>query len=155
MNKKLCLISTFLLLFSITVTFGQNSPPDIRRSAEEQKAFEKSVPLNPAKISPPVQVDSRMVQPQVGPTNWKPGVAPVDERKTPELNLVDNKVNGQAGHVADRTQPAGAQSPGKTINYRDIHGNKTQPEAARQATPSNYRNLNGVKTQPEGLNPGR
>jgi hypothetical protein len=127
MKKTLSYIC-MLLFFTATATVAQNTQPDAMRSAAEQVAYEKSIPVNPSKCPPETQVDSRMdpAQTQTGPVNWKPGEVAVEERKSPE----------------------GAQPQANSINYRKMIGSKTQPEAPKPGNETNYRNLKCTPTQP-------
>lgn len=158
MKRQLKYICMLLVLFSVTATFGQNKPADVRRTPQEQAEFEKSVPLNPAKIAVQDQADARMdpTRAQAPPTNWKPEVTPVDDRKLPGTDAVSTgQVAGQAAPAVDRTQPEGAQPQGKPVDYRGINGPKTQPDGMKPAHETNYRNQEGSRTQPEGERPKR
>ncbi len=157
MKKKLhYIIGLLLLLLTITTTYGQESPADIRRTPEDQAAFEKGVPVNPAKIDPATQVDPKMdpAQAVVSAINWKPAVVTSQDMRSPELNQVESKTTStQPAPTVNRTQPEGEQPKGKTVNRRDANGSKTQPEGAKPANVTNYRDIKGPKTQPEGEKP--
>lgn len=157
MMNKLTYIYALLLMMMIssTVSFGQQDQAGIRRTQEEQRVFEKSVPVNPSGIDPQSQVDPRMILPQPDPVNWKPAAIPPDDRILTQVNTTDN--NTVAGSVpdvtADQNQPEGARPQGKTINYRELKGDKNQPDAPKPDNVRNYRDLRGSKTQPEGDKP--
>ena len=158
MKKILSYIGVLLLLCTITETYGQNSQPEPRRTAAEQAAFEKTVPVNPAKIPAGSQVDSRMdpALAQPGPTNWKPVATPVDDRGVPEpAKVTHNNVPDHSDAATNRSQPAAPQPQGKTVNPRDINGPRTQPEAPKSGKAVNNRHINGPRTQPEGEKPKR
>jgi hypothetical protein len=155
MKKKLSFIC-LALLFAATAVIGQDNQAEIRRSPAEQAAFEKTVPLNPAKIASGTQIDTRMdpAQAVASPTNWKPGVLAVDDRAVPEtVQPAQNKTASQTVPAVKRTQPVGTQPVGTTVNYREIKGSKTQPEASKSGETTNYRNVKGPRTQPEGQKP--
>ena len=155
MKKKLSYIC-LLFLFAATTIYGQNSPSHPIRTAEEQAAFEKTIPVNPAKIAPETQVDSRMGPVQTSPTNWKPAIAPVDERKTAGISQTDNNTAGSSSEpVVNSSQPKGEQPLGKTVNRREVKPSATQPEAPKSGNVTNYRSLKGSATQPEGEKPKR
>jgi hypothetical protein len=153
MKKKLNFIGMLMLLLTVTATlYGQNNMVEPRRTAEEQAAFEKTIPVNPAKIPVTTQVDPRMetADVQVSPTNWKPAVQSEEERIVPEPSKAARQiVTPETNHP----QPLGTQPSGKTLNSRDMNGPKTQPDALKTGSVADYRNQNGVKTQPEGEKP--
>jgi len=156
MMKKLSYLCLLLFLLGITTTRGQNGPAEARRTAEEQAAFEKSVPVNPAKIAVETQVDPGRdpVKMQVSPTNWKPAATPVDDRKTAEPGQSDQNIMARpAATDVTQTQPGGAHPGGKTLNYREVKGTNTQPESMKAGRTTNYRDQKGVHTQPEGKKP--
>ncbi len=158
MKKKRYYIYMLMLLCSITSTYGQDNPSELRRTTEEQAAYEKTKPLNPAKIAPETLVDPRMITAQVSPTNWKPVITPMDEKKNLELILVDkvstDNVAAQPVIPAEnRSQPKPQESREKVINYRDMQGPKTQPDAPKAGNVDNYRKITGSKSQPRGEKP--
>lgn len=157
MKKKLSYIF-MLLLFSIITAYGQNNLAEPRRTAEEQDAFEKSVKVNPAKIAPETIADPRMgeTQSQISPVNWKPSPVQEENRPAPEITHADHITGvSRASQDVKRTQPAGIQPQGKTVNYREVSGSRTQPEGLKPATVTNYRDIKGPRTQPEGEKPKR
>ena len=147
-------IYLLVLLCSMASVYGQNNPSGIRRSPEEQAMYEKSVPVNPAKIPASSQVDPKMAPATVSPVNWKPANTPLEDRKSPAADQPGNRIaTVQPAPDSNHTQPAGTQPQGPTVNYREIKGNKTQPGAPQPGKSTNYRDLNGPKTQPEGEKP--
>jgi hypothetical protein len=149
-------VSLALMLLSLPAVYGQEKQDDPRRTAAEQAIFEKSVPGNPAKITPASKVDPRLdpAQNQAGATNWKPVKATPEDRK----EVVPAQPGKNPAENQPSTDPAGLQSPApvstKPLNYREINGSKTQPKAP-EGTITNYRDLNGPKSQPEGVKPKR
>ncbi|MDP1622361.1 MAG: hypothetical protein Q8M08_08470 [Bacteroidales bacterium] len=156
MKKIFSYLCLMLFMTAISTAYGQDSQAELRRTAEEQADFEKSVPVNPAKTTTEIEVDPRMVQPQPGPTNWKAQEAPVDDRRNVETDQITRmKVAGQTNTAVNKTQPEGEQPVGKIVNLRDIKGSKTQPEVPESGKVTNYRDIKGSKTQPEGEKPKR
>ncbi len=151
MMKKILIYICTLLLFTATTTVAQNNHPEARRSAAEQAAYEKTIPVNPPKSASASQADSRMnpAETQAGPVNWKPGDDAEEERKSPEANQTGTNQNQtpnvSTAHIA---QPEGAQPQENSINYRNMIGSKTQPEAPKSGNETNYRNIKGTPTQP-------
>ncbi len=158
MKMKISYIGIVLLFFSVTALKGQDQQPEPRRTAAEQAAFEKTIPVNPAKITPATQNDSRLdpLQQQAPPTNWKPGNAPVEDRK-PQESVTEKpvKVTGIQEPAANRTQPEGGQMPEKPKNHRETIGQRTQPEGQKAANPTEQRKTEGIRTQPEGEKPNK
>ena len=156
MKRKLNLIGMSLGLLAISLTtHGQSSQAEPGRTAEEQAAYEMSIPVNPAKMPAAVQDDPRMdpSQVQAGPTNWKPATLQTDNREAPDPGKVGNIRVSQTIPAVNRTQPAGEQPAGKTMNRRDLKGSDTQAEAPHSGNVTSYRNLDGPETQPEGQKP--
>ena len=156
MKKKLTYIGMLLLLLAVSATYGQGNEEVLRKTPDEQAAFEKSVPLNPANAA--TLVDPKMDPAQVpheGPTNWK--AAPLVDETNIEAEVNHPEQTKASGKPATpvRVQPEGAKPQGKTVNRRDIKGPRTQPEAAVSGAPTNRSNLKGPKTQPEGEKPKR
>ncbi|MDP1622365.1 MAG: hypothetical protein Q8M08_08490 [Bacteroidales bacterium] len=155
MKKRIDYTLILLLLFAVSALYGQDKPTDTRRTAEEQAAFEKTVPVNPAKIPAETLVDPKMaaVQNEAAPTNWKPVNEIAEERKevVPPSGSSPKEIKPSANTT--RTQPPPLEQ-GTTLNRRDMKGSKTQPEAPK-ASIIDRRSLNGPKTQPEGEKPKR
>jgi hypothetical protein len=156
MKKKFIYISTLLLLLSITAIYGQDNAEVPRRTTEEQAAFEKSVPLNPATAGP--LVDPKMEPDQIAhesPTNWKAAPIADEDNIDAESNQPEHKKVTSLPVVSGKDQPEGAKPQGKTENRRDIKGPRTQPEAPASGAATSRNNLKGPRTQPEGEKPKR
>ena len=158
MKKHNKYIGMLLVLFAMTITatYGQQGTEVPRLAPDEQAAFEKTVPVNPAKLPAGNLADSKMVpmpgQPE--PARWKiaenPDVTLLPEEEQPEVQPVFKP----AMLNADNTQQPGAPA-GKTVNLRDLKGSKTQPDAPAPSNNLSRRNVNGPKVQPEGKKPER
>jgi len=145
-----------MLLFVSATLYGQGNLPDVKRSAEEQAIFEKSVPVNPAKIPAGSTADPKQDPSGISnvPVVWKPVVSPVDDRRDQDLNkAVPSSSSGMFHPIGNNVQPL-APKPANPVNHRNITGSKTQPEAPK-ASAIDYRSLQGPKTQPAGEKPKR
>jgi hypothetical protein len=155
MKRKIIYIGIVLLAFAITTIQGQNTPAEPRRTADEQAAFEKTVKVNPAKIAPQTQVDSRpdATLAPAPPVNWKAAPAPEEVRQSPEIQITDKGQQTGSGSVSpNKSQPEPKQA-GKTESRRDMQGTKDQPQGSKPADVKSRRDLNGPKTQPEAKKP--
>ncbi len=156
MKKYNKYIGMLLVLFAMTIatTYGQQGTEVPRLAPDEQAAFEKSIPVNPAKLSADNLADSKMepMPGQPAPVQWKiadnPDVTLLPKEEQPEVQPVIKPVKGNA----DNTQQPGAPA-GKTVNLRNLNGPKTQPDAPAPVNNLNRRNMTGQKAQPEGKMP--
>ncbi len=154
-HRYLCFV---LLLFTMTSLFGQVTISDPKRSAEEQAVFEKSVPLNPAKIPASLLADPKQDLSGINivPVVWKPAVTPVDDRRDAGLTSgVPAPASGAPfpDPNLNNVQPQ-APVPVSTGYHHDMKGSKTQPEAP-EATTNHYRRIQGTNTQPLAEKPKR
>ncbi len=147
-----------MLCFGITSTRAQSSQAEVRRSPEEQAAYERSLPRNPSKTVVAGPVDPRMdpAAEQAVPLNRKPVKVADDERMYPEPEKGNRSRSvAERETVVDGSQPAGLEPAVKAVNRRDLKGAKTQPDASTPATVTRKGVLKGQKTQPEGEKPKR
>jgi len=146
-----------LLLLMITTVYGQSNAEGARLSPDEQAAFEKSVPLNPAKANPMADLKSETTgMSQPGTARWKSEGIADEDRWINEANKYDDIVVGcQAKPLLERTQPEPQSPVGKTLNRRDIQGSRQQPEAPKPVNVTDKRTIIGSRTQPAGEKPKR
>jgi hypothetical protein len=157
MKKENIYLWVLLVLFAATTAVGQNSQAPVRRTAAEQAEYEKSVPLNPAKIAPaPAETRMDPAMTQAGPVNWKPAATPAEVRTLPAPGQSANNQVPQKNSVSSgNTQPEGTKPEGATVNRRNVNGPNTQPEATKTTPATSRRDMNGPSTQPEGAKPSR
>jgi hypothetical protein len=149
MKSKFIYTTIVILAMAISLVQGQTSKEDVRRSAQEQAAYEKTIPVNPAKISVQPQTDPRMdaAQTTAPPTNWKPSVT-VDERNQAQPVLPSKPViNTTNVPSPSATQPQPTQV--KVENRGNMKGSNTQPKPDNAVKPVSRRDMKGPATQPE------
>jgi len=145
-----------MLLMASATMFAQTDNPVPRRSAAEQEAFEKTVPVNPARLNVVTITDcdrNPVISDQIT-TNWKPVINTAITDKDPQKDPAgDITLPVQQDQLSTNIQPSAALPAGSTTNYRNITGSSSQPDAQPSGNTVNYRNLKPTDNQPAGKKP--
>lgn len=156
MKLKIHHIGIVLMFFIATALHAQDQPNSLKRNADGTVVNEKPATVNPAKIDPATQTDLKIDPNQrpASPTNWKPGITPVEDRKAVEPVQVSAPViNAQTSGARQTSQPAGAQPSVKSVNQQKVNTDKTQPEGVKAPATVNTPNKAIPLVQPEGAKP--
>ena len=156
MMRKICFMAvTAIVWFTATRGYGQPGQPAPKRTTAEQAAFEKSVPVNLAKITSVSPADPKMdpAAPQVGPVKWKAAPAPADERKiSPQALPAPVKPVLPATPAVNNNQPRGGD-PGGSARINNTANAITQPAGEKPGNDSRNPMVPGPATQPAGEKP--
>jgi hypothetical protein len=151
MKKTIIWFGILFLAFQAQIILAQNRPDDAKRTPEEQAAFEKGVPVNPARVVITPEPDGRFdpLTVQAPETNWKATTAVIDREISPEVSSVSATTSATTSDapatVKSQPEPAKALQP---VSRRNMQGPKTQPEAKNPNPVMNRGNMNGPATQP-------
>lgn len=150
MKATLFLPCLLFALLTVAISYGQDRPDDRRLTPQEQLDFEKSVPLNPAKVAE-VKEEPRPGEPVVvpSPTVWKPVAQEPDDRPLPAVDMHKAASQPQPADKMVTGQPEAPKASTEPVSRRNMQGVKTQPDSQVKATPVNRRTLQGPRTQPE------
>jgi hypothetical protein len=157
--KKICLLAfTAIVWLAAADGYGQTVQSSLKRTPAEQAAFEKSVTVNPAKISAGSPADPKMdpAAPNTGPVKWKAEPAPSDGRKicTSSPPVPTRPAKPELPAVKSN-QPQGNLPGGPQQNFNSVNGPTTQPAGEKPGSDNHHPGGQGTAKQSAGDNPGK